>query len=127
MICKGSEIVRLAAQDIFAGHPERPDIVRFVSVLSRRPRWAPRTPIVLPSGGKWMLKVLGREDRFVFGLHRRHMKVIGFLGTLDRVFGVPLTTRSWSTILAIARAVQNGSRGTGLNPAPPGVQGPQLP
>ena len=30
------------------------------------------------------------------------MKVIGCLGALDRVFGMPLTTRNWNTIAAIA-------------------------
>jgi hypothetical protein len=29
------------------------------------------------------------------------MRVIGYLGALDRVFGVPATTRSWKTITAI--------------------------
>jgi hypothetical protein len=30
------------------------------------------------------------------------MKVISYLGALDRLFGVPLTTRGWSTVTAIA-------------------------
>ena len=71
---------------LFTGHPERPDIVRFVSVLSRLPRSTPRLPIILPSSGSWLLKVLARDGRFVFGLYRRHMKVISYLGTLDRLF-----------------------------------------
>ena len=41
-----------------------------------------------------MVRILARENRFVVGLYRRHMKVIGHLGTLDRVFGVPVTTRN---------------------------------
>ncbi len=31
------------------------------------------------------------------------MKVIGYLGRLDRLFGVPMTTRNWNTITAIAK------------------------
>ena len=42
---------------------------------------------------------------FVFGVYRRHMKVIGYLGRLDRLFGVPITTRSWNTITAIAKVL----------------------
>lgn len=38
MICPGREIVRLMSQNHFADQPVRPDIVRFVSVLSKRPR-----------------------------------------------------------------------------------------
>jgi hypothetical protein len=33
------------------------------------------------------------------------MKAIGYLGTLDRLFGVPVTTRNWNTIAAIARVL----------------------
>ena len=47
MICQGSDIVRLMSRDFFANQEVRPDIVRFVSVLSQSPRSAPSTPIVL--------------------------------------------------------------------------------
>ena len=109
MICEGREIVRLQSGNRFAGHPVRPDIVRFVSVLSRRPRSAPRLPVTLPSRGKWLLKILGRDDRFIFGLYRRHMKVIGYLGKLDQVLGEPVTTRNWNTITAITRVLDGGA------------------
>ncbi len=108
VICEGREIVRLMAQNYFAGQPGRPDIVRFVSVLSQRPRSAPRTPMRFPARGTWLLKILARDNRFVFGVYRRHMKVIGYLGTLDRLFGVPATTRNWNTITAIARVLGHG-------------------
>lgn len=110
MICQGREIVRLLSTNFFARHPVRPDIVRFVSVLSRLPRSAPPLPISIPSRSKWLLKVLGRDGRFVFGLYRRHMKVISYLGTLDRVFGVSATTRNWNTITAIAKVLNDGAR-----------------
>ena len=108
MICEGREIVRLISQNHFTDQPVRPDIVRFVSVLSRRPRSAPSLPMSFPPTGKWLLKILARENRFVVGLYRRQMKAIGYLGTLDRLFGVPATTRNWNTITAIARVVGNG-------------------
>src|SRR5262245_48958451 len=108
MICRGQEIGRLLSRDPFSGHPMRPGIVRFLSILSRHPRSAPRLPLTLPSRGKWLLKVIARDDRFVLGLYRRQMKVIGYLGSLDRVFGVPLTTRNWNTITAIARVLEKG-------------------
>ncbi len=103
MICQGREIVRLMSQNHFADQPSHPGIVRFVSVLGRHPRSAPSLPFSLPSRGKWLLKILAREDRFVFGVYRRHMKVISYLGTFDRLFGVPVTTRNWNTIAAIAK------------------------
>ena len=108
IICQGREIVRLMSQNPFADQPVRPDIVRFVSVLSQRPRSAPSTPMRFPSSGEWLLKILAKDNRFVFGVYRRHMKVIGYLGTFDRLFGVPVTTRNWNTITAIARVLGNG-------------------
>jgi uncharacterized protein (DUF1697 family) len=107
MICQGRDIVRLLSKNPFADEHVRPDIVRFVSVLSQRPRSAPATPIAFPASGKWLLKILGRDNRFIFGVYRRQMKAIGYLGTLDRLFGAPATTRNWNTITAIARVLGN--------------------
>jgi uncharacterized protein (DUF1697 family) len=108
MICQGREIVRLMSHNHFADQPVRPDIVRFVSVLSQRPRATPSMPMTFPPSGKWLLKILATDNRFVFGLYRRHMKVISYLGAFDRLFGVPATTRNSNTITAIARVLRNG-------------------
>jgi uncharacterized protein (DUF1697 family) len=108
MICSGREILRLMSQRHFADHPARSDVVRFVSILSKRPRSALSTPMTLPGSGKWLLKILARDNHFVFGVYRRHMKVIGYLGTFDRLFGVPVTTRNWNTITAIAKVLGHG-------------------
>jgi len=110
MICQGRDIVRLISQDHFANQPMRPDIVRFVSVMAQRPRSAPATPLNLPASGEWLLKILAVDRRFVFGVYRRHMKAIGHLGTLDRLFGAPVTTRNWNTITAIARVLDDEAR-----------------
>jgi uncharacterized protein (DUF1697 family) len=109
MICEGRDIVRLMSRDIFAHRPASPDIVGFVSVLSRLPRSAPRLPMRFPSGGQWLLRVLARDGRFVVGQYRRRMKAIGYLGALDRIFGVPATTRNWNTMTAIARVLTAGA------------------
>ena len=109
MICEAREMVGLMSRHPLANQPVRPDIVRFVSVLSRRPRSTPSLPIRLPSTGRWLLKILAREGRFVFGVYRRHMKVISYLGKIDRLWGVPVTTRNWNTISSIARVLDNGA------------------
>jgi uncharacterized protein (DUF1697 family) len=108
MICRGRDILSLMSNCHFAGQPARSDIVRFVSVLSRSPRSAPSPPVSLPASGKWLLKILARERRFVFGVYRRQMKAIGYLGEIDQLFGVPATTRNWNTITAIAKVLENG-------------------
>jgi uncharacterized protein (DUF1697 family) len=105
VICHGREIARVMTQNPFPDQPARPDVVRFVSVLSRSPRSAPPMPMSFPPSGRWLMRILARDERFVFGVYRRHMKVIGYLGALDRLFGVPATTRNWTTITAIARVL----------------------
>jgi uncharacterized protein (DUF1697 family) len=107
IICQGRDIVRLMATNAFADQPLGADIVRFVSVLAKRPRAAPSLPMTLPATGRWLVKVLAREDRFVLGVYRRDMRVIAYLGELDRFFGGKLTTRNWNTITAIAKVLGN--------------------
>ena len=105
IICEGREILKLITQNPFGRQPVSPEVVRFVSVLSRRPNSEPSMPASFPPSGKWLLKILARRDRFVFGQYRRHMKVISYLGTVDRLFGVPITTRNWNTITAVAKVL----------------------
>ena len=81
-------------------------IVRFVSVLVRDPIETPALPLQLPPSGQWLVRILLRDGRLVVGEYRRHMKTIGYLGTLDRIFGVPVTTRNWNTMTAIAKALE---------------------
>jgi uncharacterized protein (DUF1697 family) len=109
MICEAREMAGLMSRHPFANQPVRPDIVRFVSVLARRPLTGLSLPICLPSSDKWLLKILAREGQFVFGAYRRHMKVIGYLGKIDQLLGVPATTRNWNTIAAIAKVLDCGA------------------
>jgi uncharacterized protein (DUF1697 family) len=109
VICQGREIMRLMSHDHFADQPMQRDIVRFVSVLSQGPRSVPPIPMSLPSSGKWLLRIVAMENRFIIGLYRRHMKVISYLGRIDKLFGVPVTTRNWNTITAIARVLGEGA------------------
>lgn len=105
MICRGTDIVRLVAGDPFAGQPSGPTLVHFVSVLAKRRRRGFAVPLTLPADGRWCVKVLAHEGRFVLGIHRREMRAIRYLGQLEETFGVPLTTRTWSTMLAITRVL----------------------
>lgn len=108
-IFAGREILDLLSTEHF-GKGTPPDAVRFVSVLCGRPHATPAMPMTFPSTGEWLVKVLGREGRFVFGVYHRHMKVIGYLGALDGLFGVPLITRNWNTITAIRFLLESNTR-----------------
>jgi hypothetical protein len=105
VVCDFKELVGLLQHPAFEGHRLGPDEVRFVSVLSRRPRSAPSLPLRMPSQGRWLLKLIACHGRFVLGVYRRHMKVIGYLGAVERIFGSTATTRSFSTLEAIAKTL----------------------
>ncbi len=108
-MCKGEELLDIAGGDPFGDEPAGSSVVRFVSVLAKRPRLVPTLPMRFPVRGKWLLKILAAENRFVFGQYRRHMKTIGYLGTIDRIFGVPVTTRNWNSITTIVRVLRDGA------------------
>jgi uncharacterized protein (DUF1697 family) len=103
--CQGRDIRRAMERHPLAHLAPRADVVRFVGVLSGRPRARAAIPLTLPPRGRWLLRIFARDGRFVFGAYRRHMKVIGYLGAIDRLFGVPATTRNWNTLTAIVKVL----------------------
>jgi uncharacterized protein (DUF1697 family) len=105
-LCEGRDLIRLEAENPFATEPSRPDIVRFVSILLRPGRGPAEIPFALPPRGEWLVRVIASNKRFVFGMYRRRMRTIGYLGQIDKRFGVPTTIRNWNTILAVVRILK---------------------
>jgi uncharacterized protein (DUF1697 family) len=129
MICPARDIIRLTSKDPFVGQPAGPNITWFASVAGeplrarirsgshqtsnlksakgRIRRGEPQTfqlppiPLSLPSDDDWLLKVIAIQGRFVLGLYRREMKAISYLGKIEKLLGVPVTTRNWNTIQKI--------------------------
>lgn len=102
MICPARDVIKLTSKNPFARQPSGPTITRFVSVLAKRLPAPPRLPLCLPSKLNWGLKIIAIEGRFILGLYVREMKAISYLGKLEKQLGVPITTRSWTTIEKIA-------------------------
>ena len=98
MICPARDLLQLASRDVFAGEPSGSNLMRFVSVLARRPPRLPLLPLSLPSDDEWLLKVLGIQNRFLVGHYQRQMRAVSYLGKLERQLGIPMTTRNWNTI-----------------------------
>ena len=109
--CDGSDLIRLEMDNPFGTEPPPADVVRFVSILSKAGRRRVSLPVALPEGEEWLVRIIGSKNRLVYGVYRRHMKTIGYLGHIDRLFGVPATTRSWSTILSVLRIVKSYESG----------------
>jgi uncharacterized protein (DUF1697 family) len=109
VLCEGRDLMRLEMENPFGSQPSAPDVVRFVSILSKAGGVRVSLPVTFPSDGEWLVRVIACEGQFVFGVYRRHMKTIGYLGQIDKLYGVPATTRSWTTILAIIRILKGSS------------------
>ena len=117
-ICKHQDLLDIAKRQPFGDEPVRSGVVRFVSVMLKRAALLPTIPMSFPGQGEWLVRILATEKRFVFGQYRRHMKTIGYLGKIDAVFGVPVTTRNWNTILAIVEVLKRPpSRAPGVHPS----------
>ncbi len=122
IICPARDIIKLASKDPFSQQPSGPNIVRFVSVLVKRPgirsdlhqtsnikpqtSQLPPLPLSLPSDDDWLLKIIAIQGRFVLGLYRRQMKAISYLGKIEKRLGVPATTRNWNTIEKVAKILR---------------------
>jgi uncharacterized protein (DUF1697 family) len=106
MICPARDIIKLASRDPFSRQPLGPEITRFVNVLHKRLRALPALPLSLPSDDDWLLKIIAIEGRFVLGLYRRQMKAISYLRKVEKLLGVPATTRNWNTIEKVAKILK---------------------
>jgi uncharacterized protein (DUF1697 family) len=111
MLCDGRELLRMVAEDPFKGEPSGPELVRFVTILAKAGGSRASLPITFPPEGEWLVRLVASDKRYVFGMYRRHMKTIGHLGRIDKLFGVPSTTRTWNTIVAIARILRGETVG----------------
>jgi len=105
--CDGHDVIRLKNKNPFETERSHPDIVRFISILSKTVRIRPALPAILPPDRKWFVRVIAIQGRLVFGVYRRHMKTISYLGQIDKLFGVPGTIRNWSTVMKIVQILKS--------------------
>jgi hypothetical protein len=110
MICSGDDILRLASAEPFAAEPSGADIVRFVSVLPKRPLVQPELPLNLPAGEDWLVRLVAVRGRFAFGLYRRAMQTIRFLGRVEKHLGGSVTTRNWNTFTRLFELLRSQDR-----------------
>ena len=109
MICPAREILRLAAKDPFKGQPSGPTITRFANVLHKpiSSQVTRHMSLSLPSPDNWLVKIIAIQGRFVLGVYRREMKAIGYLGKIEKQFGVPATNRNWNTIEKVVQVLND--------------------
>jgi uncharacterized protein (DUF1697 family) len=107
VVCEAADVLALESLSPFQRLDVDRDHVRFVSILTEPPpRDLPAMPFGIPSNDDWYVHIIGRRDQFVFGVYRRHMKTISYLGRLDKALGAPVTTRNWNTIEAVLKVLK---------------------
>lgn len=111
MICPAGEIIKLASTDPFSEQPSGPGITRFISVLGKQGGPPFPLPFALPSDNEWLIKIIAFQGRFVLGLYRRQMKTISYLGKIEKLLAVPVTTRNWNTLEKIVTILREKSAG----------------
>jgi uncharacterized protein (DUF1697 family) len=110
MICPARDITKLASKDPFSQQASGPDITHFVSIAAKPLLLPFPLPLSLPSDDDWLLKVIAIQDRFVLGLYRRQMKAISYLGNIEKLLGVPVTTRNWNTLEKVVEVLRQDSQ-----------------
>jgi uncharacterized protein (DUF1697 family) len=114
MLCDGRDLLRLETENLFGAEPPASDVVRFVSILSKAGAVRASLPVSFPPHGDWLVRVIASKGRFIFGMYRRHMRTISYLGKIDALFGAPATTRNWNTIMAIVRILKDLQKPTNV-------------
>jgi uncharacterized protein (DUF1697 family) len=101
-ICRGRELLDLAAAKPFSNSPAGNDTRPFVSVLAKRPSTLPRLPISQPPGEKWQVRIVAVSGKLVLSLWRRLGKTMLYPNeVVEKHFGAPATTRNWNTIVTL--------------------------
>jgi len=106
VFCDSRELLMLETENPFATQSFLPDAVRFVSILAKPAGLHPSIPLTIPAEAEWFVRVIAVKSRFLFGVYRRHMKTIGYLGQIDKLFGGTATTRNWNTIVAVLKVLK---------------------
>ncbi len=107
VVVAGSRIQRLVSSLPFGPGPLGPEEKAFVSAVLAKPKKQPKLPVSLPNNGAWQLRVIGFNGPFVLTVRRTNIPGAFYPNeVVEKAYGVPATTRGWSTLEALARALK---------------------
>jgi len=111
IVCRGSDVVGIARRAEKDPPPYGKDLKTMVSVLAGRPKAPPKLPVEVPAGADaWQVRVTAVDGPFVTSLwRRREGRFVYPNEVVEKLFGVPATTRGWNTIGAIRKALEAGT------------------
>lgn len=110
IVCEGGDVRELARRAEKDPPPYGKDLKTMVTVLAAKPKAKPGLPFSAPEGKDWQVRVTSVDGPFVTSVWRRTQgRFIYPNEVVEKLFGVPGTTRGWSTIAAIAKALEAGA------------------
>jgi uncharacterized protein (DUF1697 family) len=104
MICPAVDVLALADGKVFGGIPDGKDIKPFLTVMEKPLSSPPKLPVEYPARGKWEVRIVGVQGRFVLTLRRPGDLYSN--SVVEKLFGVPATTRGWNTVAAVVKALE---------------------
>jgi Protein of unknown function (DUF1697) len=112
VLCDGRDLIGLEIKNPFETEPSRPDIVRFVSILSRPGRVPIDIPFTLPPRGEWFVRVIASRKRFVFGVYRQARQNFDILNGVDQAETKHLQRYAENEILCLSAWVSKSGCGS---------------
>lgn len=101
LVRPADEVAALVARAPFLPLPA--DGRPFVSVLATEPKQLPPFPLDRPEGAPWEVRLLGIEGAYALSLRRTTGGKFYPNEVVEKTLGVRATTRSWSTMEALAK------------------------
>ena len=103
MICPASEVLALGDGKVFGRISDGQDVKPFLTVMQKAVLPTPKLPIDYPAGGKWEVRIVAVAGRFVLTLRRSGGLYSN--AVVEKLFGVPATTRGWNTVATVVKAL----------------------
>ena len=107
MICPARAVLALVNSDPYHEVSAAANMTRYVSILSKAPRTAPKLPLDFPTPGPWEVRILSITGSFVLSLQRPGKKGLYPNALVEKQLGLPATTRNWNTLLKISEALKD--------------------
>lgn len=102
LVCSGREIRDLARSDPFRDPPPGGDVRALVTILTTKPKSIPKLPHRAPEGDGWQVDYFRLAGRLALTFWRPNPRRLLYPNAVvEKVSGIPGTTRSWSTISQI--------------------------
>ena len=107
MICAARDVITLVDKKPFGDTPPTKDVRQLITIMLKAPRSVPRLPLDQPAGKDWQARILSIHGRFAASLWRPQKRAMLYPNAvIEKQFGIPATTRSWSAFSTIRKLLE---------------------